>query len=74
MVDLLQIAFEAKVAGDRGSRVAKLAVHRGELAVIWMPHVDSHLDQPGTTLRESGLTCMKPTVARPSGAWRIASA
>ena len=54
VVDLLQIAFEAKVGGDCRRGVAKLAVHRREILVIGMPHVDGHLDEPGDDVARIG--------------------
>ena len=44
VVDLLQVAFKAKVAGDDGRRVAEPAIHHCEMLVGGMPHVDGHLD------------------------------
>src|SRR5207253_9278700 len=47
VIDLLQLEFNANVTSNSHRRIAKLAVHRGEFAVIGMPHVDGHLDEPG---------------------------
>ena len=54
VVDLLQVDFNANVLRNRGRRVAKLAVHDGELVVIGMPHIDAHLHVSGNHVARIG--------------------
>src|SRR6266853_1982475 len=64
VVDLLQIAFKAKVAGNGRRRVAKLTIHRCEMLVAGMPHVDGHLDDEHLATMDRELRDAAATIAR----------
>src|ERR1022692_2690898 len=75
VVDLLQVAFKAKLAGDGGCRVAKFKVHSREMAVIGMSHVDGHLDAARNDVARVGAdlheTDRGPTVGRMAHRQRV---